>query len=83
LPHTIRTPDHAPDTESGGGRGEPGSRAESRELLGDPGPVRIEKVHDRLTDRDRDILDRSPFCPQAAQSLNRSGLWKPVSWRSS
>ncbi|MFM9590380.1 MSMEG_1061 family FMN-dependent PPOX-type flavoprotein [Streptomyces scabiei] len=38
------------------------SRGELRELLGEPWPVVIEKVHDRLTDQDRDILARSPFC---------------------
>jgi PPOX class probable FMN-dependent enzyme len=39
-----------------------GSRAELRELLGEPWPVVIDKVHDRLTDDDRAILTRSPFC---------------------
>ncbi|MFF5363664.1 MSMEG_1061 family FMN-dependent PPOX-type flavoprotein [Streptomyces scabiei] len=38
------------------------SRGELRELLGEPWPVVIEKVHDRLTGQDRDILARSPFC---------------------
>ncbi|MFI6376192.1 MSMEG_1061 family FMN-dependent PPOX-type flavoprotein [Streptomyces sp. NPDC050546] len=39
-----------------------GSGAELRELLGEPWPVVIEKVHDRLTEQDRDVLARSPFC---------------------
>ncbi|MEU9309555.1 MSMEG_1061 family FMN-dependent PPOX-type flavoprotein [Streptomyces sp. NPDC048256] len=38
------------------------SRAELRALLGEPWPVVIEKVHDRLTDQDLDIVARSPFC---------------------
>ncbi|MDX2604327.1 pyridoxamine 5'-phosphate oxidase family protein [Streptomyces caniscabiei] len=38
------------------------SREALRELLGEPWPVVIEKVHDRLTGQDRDILARSPFC---------------------
>ena len=38
------------------------SREALRELLGEPWPVVIEKVHDRLTDQDRGILARSPFC---------------------
>ncbi|MET9859581.1 MSMEG_1061 family FMN-dependent PPOX-type flavoprotein [Streptomyces smyrnaeus] len=38
------------------------SRTELRELLGEPHPVVIDKVHDRLTGEDTDILARSPFC---------------------
>lgn len=38
------------------------SRAELRELLGEPHPIVIDKVHDRLTDDDTDVLARSPFC---------------------
>lgn len=38
------------------------SRAELRDLLGEPHPIVIDKVHDRLTDDDTDILARSPFC---------------------
>ncbi|GGQ79540.1 hypothetical protein Saso_52620 [Streptomyces asoensis] len=39
-----------------------GSRDELRALLGEPWPVVIEKVHDRLSERDLDIVARSPFC---------------------
>jgi PPOX class probable FMN-dependent enzyme len=39
-----------------------GSVAELRELLGEPHPVVIEKVHDRLTDDDTGLLARAPFC---------------------
>ncbi|WP_435303896.1 MSMEG_1061 family FMN-dependent PPOX-type flavoprotein [Streptomyces phaeoluteigriseus] len=60
---------HATDTAADGMKGaveegwvELGSRAELRELLGEPWPVVIEKVHDRLTDQDVGILARSPFC---------------------
>ncbi|MFJ3669547.1 MSMEG_1061 family FMN-dependent PPOX-type flavoprotein [Streptomyces sp. NPDC090106] len=35
---------------------------ELRELLGEPHPVVIDKVHDQLTDADQDMLARSPFC---------------------
>lgn len=38
------------------------SRTELRELLGEPHPIVIDKVHDQLTDVDTDILARSPFC---------------------
>lgn len=33
-----------------------------RELLGEPHPIVIDKVHDRLDKRDRDLIGRSPFC---------------------
>nr|WP_246620105.1 MSMEG_1061 family FMN-dependent PPOX-type flavoprotein [Streptomyces corallincola] len=36
-----------------------------RELLGEPMPLVIDKVHDRLTHDDRAILARSPFCALA------------------
>ncbi|MFJ5261513.1 MSMEG_1061 family FMN-dependent PPOX-type flavoprotein [Streptomyces sp. NPDC088387] len=39
-----------------------GSHDELRALLGQPFPIVIEKVHQELTDRDRELLDRSPFC---------------------
>ncbi|GGS39279.1 MSMEG_1061 family FMN-dependent PPOX-type flavoprotein [Streptomyces violaceus] len=57
MPHTT-------DTVAAREEGwvELGSRAELRDLLGEPSPVVIEKVHDRLTDQDREILARSPFC---------------------
>ncbi|NED81763.1 pyridoxamine 5'-phosphate oxidase family protein, partial [Streptomyces sp. SID11233] len=31
-------------------------------LLGEPWPIVIEKVHDRLAPEDLDILARAPFC---------------------
>ncbi|MCZ9342972.1 pyridoxamine 5'-phosphate oxidase family protein, partial [Streptomyces sp. TRM76130] len=39
-----------------------GSRAELRDVLGEPWPLVIDKVHDRLTEEDLEILARSPFC---------------------
>ncbi|GHA36743.1 hypothetical protein GCM10010372_41010 [Streptomyces tauricus] len=65
MPHTIDTAAKGPDavTEDGEeGWVELGSSAELRELLGEPWPIVIEKVHDRLADQDRDIIARSPFC---------------------
>ncbi|MFD6289212.1 MSMEG_1061 family FMN-dependent PPOX-type flavoprotein [Streptomyces sp. NPDC060205] len=68
MPHTIDTAGTGPNavTEDGpeGREGwvELGSGAELRELLGEPWPIVIEKVHDRLADQDRDIIARSPFC---------------------
>ncbi|MFJ6292372.1 MSMEG_1061 family FMN-dependent PPOX-type flavoprotein [Streptomyces griseoviridis] len=39
------------------------SRQELRELLGgQPHPVVVDKVHDRLTDDDLEMLGRAPFC---------------------
>ncbi|QQM38733.1 MSMEG_1061 family FMN-dependent PPOX-type flavoprotein [Streptomyces liliifuscus] len=62
MPHTIDTAGNGPDTVTEEGWVELGSSVELRELLGEPWPVVIEKVHDRLTDKDRDIVARSPFC---------------------
>ncbi len=65
LPHTTDTADDRPGADTAAdekGWVELGSRAHLRELLGEPWPVVIDKVHDRLTDDDRDILARSPFC---------------------
>ncbi|MGW5612436.1 MSMEG_1061 family FMN-dependent PPOX-type flavoprotein [Streptomyces sp. NPDC003877] len=62
MPHTTDTAGNGPGTTSEDGWAELSSRAELRDLLGEPWPVVIEKVHDRLTDQDRDILARSPFC---------------------
>ncbi|MCW8098905.1 MSMEG_1061 family FMN-dependent PPOX-type flavoprotein [Streptomyces tauricus] len=65
MPHTIDTAAKGPDavTEDGEeGWVELGSSAELRELLGEPWPIVIDKVHDRLADQDRDIIARSPFC---------------------
>ncbi|OPF76015.1 hypothetical protein VT50_0224330 [Streptomyces antioxidans] len=50
----------APPT--GDGFVELSSAAELREILGEPHPIVIDKVHDRLDDRDRELLGRSPFC---------------------
>lgn len=52
----------APERNIPEGCTEIGSPAELRALLGEPFPLVIEKVHDRLTDADRDLLIRSPFC---------------------
>ena len=38
------------------------TRSALRDALGEPHPVVIDKVHDRLRDEDRGILARSPFC---------------------
>ncbi|MBZ6084363.1 pyridoxamine 5'-phosphate oxidase family protein [Streptomyces olivaceus] len=62
LPHTIDTPAEGSDTVAEDGWVELDSPAELRELLGEPWSVVIDKVHDRLTDQDLDILARSPFC---------------------
>ncbi|MFF3486538.1 MSMEG_1061 family FMN-dependent PPOX-type flavoprotein [Streptomyces sp. NPDC002701] len=71
MPHTIDTAaGKGPDavTEKGAEAGaeegwvELRSGAELRELLGEPWPIVIDKVHDRLADLDRDIISRSPFC---------------------
>ncbi|CAM5279809.1 Pyridoxamine 5'-phosphate oxidase family protein OS=Streptomyces tendae OX=1932 GN=GUR47_22640 PE=4 SV=1 [Streptomyces tendae] len=62
LPHTTDTTGDRPETVTEEGWVELGSREELRELLGEPWPVVVDKVHDRLTDEDRDILARSPFC---------------------
>ncbi|MEV0126760.1 MSMEG_1061 family FMN-dependent PPOX-type flavoprotein [Streptomyces sp. NPDC050703] len=39
-----------------------GSDEELTELLGEPHPIVIDKVHDELTEDDLGILARSPFC---------------------
>jgi uncharacterized protein len=67
LPHTIDTAGTGSDAMVPDAVGredwvELRSGAELRELLGEPWPVVIEKVHDRLADLDRDIIARSPFC---------------------
>ncbi|MEU3661269.1 MSMEG_1061 family FMN-dependent PPOX-type flavoprotein [Streptomyces sp. NPDC032940] len=62
MPHAIDTTGERPGAAVGQDWTEVGSRAELRELLGEPWPVVIDKVHDRLTDDDRDLLARSPFC---------------------
>lgn len=62
MPHTIDTAGNGPDAATEEGWVELTSSTELRELLGEPWPIVIEKVHDQLTDRDRDIVARSPFC---------------------
>ncbi|MFE6194517.1 MSMEG_1061 family FMN-dependent PPOX-type flavoprotein [Streptomyces sp. NPDC057838] len=62
MPHITDTAGSAPHSASEEGWAELSSRAELRELLGEPWPVVIEKVHDRLTEEDLGILARSPFC---------------------
>ncbi|MGA6225317.1 MSMEG_1061 family FMN-dependent PPOX-type flavoprotein [Streptomyces umbrinus] len=62
MPHTIDTAGNGPDAATEEGWVELESSAELRELLGEPWPIVIEKVHDQLTDKDRDIVTRSPFC---------------------
>uniref|UniRef100_UPI003F56FE4F MSMEG_1061 family FMN-dependent PPOX-type flavoprotein n=1 Tax=Streptomyces parvulus TaxID=146923 RepID=UPI003F56FE4F len=62
MPHTIDATGDRPRTAGEKGWVELGSSAELRELLGEPWPVVIDKVHERLTDDDVDILARSPFC---------------------
>ncbi|MFD7816419.1 MSMEG_1061 family FMN-dependent PPOX-type flavoprotein [Streptomyces sp. NPDC059785] len=46
------------------------SRDRLRELLGEPHPVVIDKVHGRLTEEDRQTLVRSPFCLLATADLH-------------
>ncbi|MFJ9717074.1 MSMEG_1061 family FMN-dependent PPOX-type flavoprotein [Streptomyces sp. NPDC101213] len=62
MPYVTDTAVDGPGGAAGSGWVELGSRAELREVLGEPWPVVIEKVHDRLTGQDLDILARSPFC---------------------
>ncbi|WP_405962454.1 pyridoxamine 5'-phosphate oxidase family protein [Streptomyces sp. NBC_00723] len=62
MPYTIDTAGAGPDAGAERGWVALESRAELRALLGEPWPVVIEKVHDRLTDQDLDIVARSPFC---------------------
>ncbi|QYA97057.1 pyridoxamine 5'-phosphate oxidase family protein [Streptomyces anulatus] len=47
-----------------------GSADELRELLGTPHPIVIDKVHDRLTDDDLDLLARSPLCTLATSDAD-------------
>ncbi|MFJ4354690.1 MSMEG_1061 family FMN-dependent PPOX-type flavoprotein [Streptomyces massasporeus] len=62
MPHTIDSAGNGPGTATEEGWVELGSRAELRQLLGEPWPVVVDKVHDRLTEQDLDILARSPLC---------------------
>ncbi|MEU7405824.1 MSMEG_1061 family FMN-dependent PPOX-type flavoprotein [Streptomyces sp. NPDC044948] len=62
MAHTIDATTDRPGAASEEGWVELASHGQLRELLGEPWPVVIDKVHDRLTDLDRDILARSPFC---------------------
>ncbi|MEV6265027.1 MSMEG_1061 family FMN-dependent PPOX-type flavoprotein [Streptomyces sp. NPDC051784] len=38
------------------------SAEQLREILGEPWPIVIDKVHDELTEADLDLLARAPFC---------------------
>ncbi|WP_435847682.1 MSMEG_1061 family FMN-dependent PPOX-type flavoprotein [Streptomyces fumanus] len=58
MPHTTDTAGRV----TGAGWAELRSPEELRARLGEPWPIVIDKVHDRLTDEDLDILARSPFC---------------------
>ncbi|MFD5572843.1 MSMEG_1061 family FMN-dependent PPOX-type flavoprotein [Streptomyces cadmiisoli] len=62
MPHTTDTTGNRPDGVAREGWVELGSSEELRDILGERWPVVIDKVHDRLTDEDVDILSRSPFC---------------------
>ncbi|MFF8958542.1 MSMEG_1061 family FMN-dependent PPOX-type flavoprotein [Streptomyces sp. NPDC014894] len=64
---TAAEPTAAKADDAHGAEGRPGwtelrSRAELRELLGEPHPVVIDKVHPLLDEEDRAVLARSPFC---------------------
>ncbi|GAB7106533.1 pyridoxamine 5'-phosphate oxidase family protein [Streptomyces phaeofaciens JCM 4814] len=62
MSQTIDAAAHHPAGPATDGCVPLGSPAELRALLGEPQPLVIDKVHRRLTDGDRDILARSPFC---------------------
>ncbi|MFI6876919.1 MSMEG_1061 family FMN-dependent PPOX-type flavoprotein [Streptomyces sp. NPDC050400] len=51
-----------PSPERGDGYVELRSPEQLREILGEPHPIVIDKVHDRLDDGDRALIARSPFC---------------------
>ncbi|MEV1019604.1 MSMEG_1061 family FMN-dependent PPOX-type flavoprotein [Streptomyces sp. NPDC050264] len=60
--HTTDTLAPRPPGEPADGYVELRSAAELREILGEPHPIVIDKVHDRLDDADRELIARSPFC---------------------
>ncbi|MGY0019993.1 MSMEG_1061 family FMN-dependent PPOX-type flavoprotein [Streptomyces sp. cg35] len=60
--HGTDTLASRPSPERGDGYEELRSAEQLREMLGEPHPIVIDKVHDRLDDRDRELLARSPFC---------------------
>ncbi|MFJ8826791.1 MSMEG_1061 family FMN-dependent PPOX-type flavoprotein [Streptomyces sp. NPDC102467] len=60
--HTTDTLAPRPPGEQGDGYVELRSAAQLREILGEPHPIVIDKVHDRLEDGDRELIARSPFC---------------------
>jgi PPOX class probable FMN-dependent enzyme len=62
LLHTTDIPAPRPSGGRQDGHVELRSAAQLRELLGEPHPIVIDKVHGRLDDRDRELLARSPFC---------------------
>lgn len=59
-PLSNPAPAHAPDVLAGAVPLR--SADELRSILGLPHPIVIDKVHDRLTEEDLDLLARSPFC---------------------
>ncbi|MFJ4434816.1 MSMEG_1061 family FMN-dependent PPOX-type flavoprotein [Streptomyces sp. NPDC088923] len=61
APTTEATPDSKAST-SKASTSEIRSPEELSALLGEPWPIVIEKVHDRLAPEDLDILARAPFC---------------------
>ncbi|GGL62684.1 hypothetical protein GCM10010129_02850 [Streptomyces fumigatiscleroticus] len=62
MSQTTDATAHRPAAPRADGFVELSSPAELRELLGEPHPIVIDKVHDRLTDEDTGMLARSPFC---------------------
>lgn len=62
LPDTIDATADRPATAPADGYVELRSHGRLRELMGEPYRIVIDKVHAELTDDDRDILARSPFC---------------------
>ncbi|MFI7382256.1 MSMEG_1061 family FMN-dependent PPOX-type flavoprotein [Streptomyces sp. NPDC049813] len=61
----LHTPDTLAPTTPGdpeAGYAELRSATQLREILGEPHPIVIDKVHSRLDDRDRELIGRSPFC---------------------
>lgn len=58
----VTVPSAGAGVASPGAWRELGSGEELRELLGEPHPIVIDKVHAELTEDDLGILARSPFC---------------------
>ncbi|MET9493791.1 MSMEG_1061 family FMN-dependent PPOX-type flavoprotein [Streptomyces sp. NPDC006552] len=62
MPHTPDTLAPRPPGDPEAGYAELRSATRLREILGEPHPIVIDKVHPRLDARDRALLGRSPFC---------------------